>query len=55
MSINLREIIENDSAIKSRGFTGAVFLTYTLNLGFFEQIVAPALERARLLERVDYC
>jgi hypothetical protein len=46
MMINLKSIIEDDSAVKSGGFSGAVFLTYTLNLGFFEQIIAPALERA---------
>lgn len=46
MPINLKSIIEDDSAVKSGGFSGAIFLTYTLNLGFFEQIVAPALERA---------
>lgn len=46
MIINLKSFIENESAVKSGGFSGAVFLTYTLNLGFFEQIIAPALERA---------
>jgi len=46
MPINLKSFIEDESAVKSGGFSGAVFLTYTLNLGFFEQIIAPALERA---------
>lgn len=46
MPINLKSVIEEDSAIRVGGFSGAIFLTYTLNLGFFEQIVAPALERA---------
>lgn len=46
MTIDLLSVIRDDSAIKSGGFTGAVFLTYTLNLNFFEQIVAPALDQA---------
>ncbi len=46
MPINLKAIIEDDFSVKSGGFSGAIFLTYTLNLGFFEQIIAPALERA---------
>ncbi|NMC46195.1 MAG: hypothetical protein GYA52_05120, partial [Chloroflexi bacterium] len=46
MPINLKSFIEDESAVKTGGFSGAVFLTYTLNLGFFEQIIAPALERA---------
>lgn len=43
---NLKAIIEEGSANKAGGFTGAVFLTFTLDLGFFEQIILPALERA---------
>lgn len=46
MPINLKSFIEDESAVKTGGFSGAVFLTYTLNLGFFEQIILPALERA---------
>ena len=46
MTINLRKVIGDDSAIKSGGFTGAVFLTYTLNLTFFEQMIAPMLDQA---------
>lgn len=46
MSIDLKSVIAAPSAIKSGGFSGAVFLTYTLNLGFFEQIIAPSLETA---------
>lgn len=46
MAIDLLNVIREDSAIKSGGFTGAIFLTYTLNLNFFEQIVAPALDQA---------
>ncbi len=47
MSINLKTVIENEAAVKHGGFSGAVFLTYSLNLGFYEQIIAPALERAK--------
>jgi len=46
MTINLLDILRDDSAIKHGGFTGAVFLTYSLNLNFFEQIVIPALDEA---------
>ena len=46
MPINLKSIIEDESAIKSGRFSGAIFLTYTLNLAFFEQIIIPALEQA---------
>lgn len=46
MSINLLDVIRDESAIKSGGFTGAIFLTYSLNLAFFEQIIAPALDQA---------
>lgn len=46
MSIDLRKVIGDDSAIKSGGFTGAVFLTYTLNLAFYEQMIAPMLDQA---------
>jgi hypothetical protein len=44
--INLKTIIEEDSAVKRGGYSSAIFLTYTLNLNFFEQIIAPALESA---------
>jgi hypothetical protein len=44
MSINLLEFIRREPSKKSEGFSGAVFLTYSLNLGFFEQIVLPALD-----------
>ena len=46
MMVNLKTIIEEDSAVKRGGYSSAIFLTYTLNLNFFEQIVAPALESA---------
>ena len=46
MAIDLLDVIRDDSAVRSGGFTGAVFLTYSLNLTFFEQIVAPALDQA---------
>jgi len=46
MAINLLDVIREDTAIKHGGFTGAVFLTYSLNLNFFEQIVLPALNEA---------
>lgn len=46
MAIDLLDVIRNDSAIKSGGFTGAIFLTFSLNLTFFEQILAPALDQA---------
>lgn len=46
MTIDLRSVIGSDSAIKSGGFTGAVFLTYTLNLTFYEQMLAPMLDQA---------
>ena len=45
MPLNLKEIIDDNVAAQSDGYSGAVFLTYTLDLGFYEQIVAPALER----------
>ncbi len=44
--INLKTIIEEDSAVKRGGYSSAIFLTYTLNLNFFEQIIAPVLESA---------
>lgn len=43
---DVRAWIAADSAAKHGGFVGAVFLTYSLNLNFFEQIIAPALDRA---------
>ncbi len=46
MTIDLKTFIQNDEAIKEGGFTGAIFLTYTLNLNFYEQIIASALDRA---------
>ena len=46
MTIDLRRVIGDDSAIKSGGFTGAIFLTYTLNLTFYEQMIAPMLDQA---------
>ncbi len=46
MAIDLLDRIRDDSAIKTGGFTGAVFLTYSLNLTFFEQILVPALDEA---------
>lgn len=46
MAIDLLSVIRDDSAIKTKGFTGAIFLTYSLNLTFFEQILAPALDEA---------
>jgi len=46
MAIDLLDIIRDDKAIKSGGFTCAIFLTYTLNLTFFEQILVPALDQA---------
>jgi len=46
MAIDLRAFIEDDKAIKLGGFAGSVFLTYTLSLNFFEQIIEPALAQA---------
>ena len=46
MALNLVEAIQDDRAVKEAGFAGVVFLTYTLNLRFYEQIIAPALDRA---------
>lgn len=46
MTIDLRRVIREESAISTGGFTGGVFLTYTLNLTFYEQIIAPALDQA---------
>lgn len=46
MGINIKSTIEDGEAVKAGGFSGAVFLTYTLNLGFFENIIGPSLERA---------
>lgn len=46
MTIDLREFIQDDNAVKLGGFAGAVFLTYTLNLNFYEQMIAPALDQA---------
>src|SRR5688572_5224771 len=46
MAIDLLNVIRDDSAVKSDGFTGAIFLTYSLNLTFFEQLLAPALDQA---------
>jgi len=43
---DLRSWIADNSAAKHGGFAGAVFFTYSLNLNFFEQIIAPALDRA---------
>jgi len=46
MAIDLLKVIRDDSAIKTEGFTGAIFLTYSLNLTFFEQILASTLDEA---------
>lgn len=46
MAIDLIQALGDDRAAKSGGFAGAVFTTYTLNLNFYEQIVAQALGRA---------
>jgi hypothetical protein len=49
MAIDLLKVIRDDVAIKTDktdGFTGAIFLTYSLNLTFFEQILTPALDEA---------
>ena len=46
MGISLQDFIKNDSAVKLGGFSGGVFLTYTLNLGFYEQIVASWMDQA---------
>jgi len=46
MTVDLRKIISEGSALRSGGFTGAVFLTYTLNLVFYEQMIAPVLDQA---------
>ena len=46
MAIDLLNVIRDDSAVKSGGFTGVIFLTYSLNLTFFEQLLAPALDQA---------
>lgn len=44
--LDVRGWIADDSGIGQGGFAGAVFFTYSLNLNFFEQIIAPALDRA---------
>ena len=41
MPLDLVQAIKDDRALKHGGFTAAVLMTYTLNLNFFEQIVAP--------------
>lgn len=46
MTIDLRSLISDDKAVRKGGFTGAIFLTYTLNLTFYEQMIAPALDQA---------
>jgi len=46
MGINLRQTILDDRALKIDGLSGGIFLTYTLNLGFYEQIIAPAVDQA---------
>ena len=46
MTINLLDLIGDDKAAKNGGYSGAVFLTYSLNLIFFEQIILPALNRS---------
>ncbi|MCL4529059.1 MAG: hypothetical protein M1282_06570 [Chloroflexi bacterium] len=46
MGINLREMIEGEIIADTEVFAGAVALTYTLNLNFYEQIVAPSIDRA---------
>ena len=46
MTIDLRDVIGDESAVKAGGFAGSVFLTYTLNLTFYEQVVAPKLDQA---------
>ena len=43
---NLLKAIRNPPENTTSEFTGAIFLTYSLNLGFFERIVQPALEKA---------
>lgn len=46
MTKNLCAAIGDDRAVKTGGFAGAVFLTYTLNLTFYEQVIAPRLDQA---------
>lgn len=46
MTIDLRSLISDDKSVRFGGFTGAIFLTYTLNLTFYEQMIAPALDQA---------
>jgi hypothetical protein len=46
MAVDLRSVISDDRAIKTGGFSGAIFLSYSLNLAFYEQIIAPALDQA---------
>jgi len=41
---NLESIIKKPTENQSVQFSGAIFLTYTLNLCFFEQVIQPALE-----------
>lgn len=46
MAVDLLALIKDDRALEAGGFKGAVFFTYSLNLSFFETLVAPALEQA---------
>ena len=46
MPINLRQVIEGDSTTNIDGFAGAVILTFTLNLIFYEQLIAQSFDRA---------
>ena len=46
MPLDLVAAISDNRALDHGGFTAAVLMSYTLNLNFFEQIVAPALGKA---------
>lgn len=46
MPTELLKLIGDDSAAQAGGFSGGIFLTYTLNLTFYEQLVARELDKA---------
>lgn len=46
MTVDLRSVTQDDEALSHGGYTGAVFLTFTLNLSFYEKIIAVDLDRS---------
>lgn len=46
MTVNVRKFIEGQTGTSLESFTGAVILTYTLNLNFYEQIISQSFDRA---------